>query len=96
MTWEEFRVAFYDRFFPESIRKTRATQFESLRQISHMPVVEYDIQFTQLSRYAPYLVPDEITRSRRFVDGLERSLFELISSPRSQFPSYAAVVNCVG
>ncbi|XP_057422526.1 uncharacterized protein LOC130716576 [Lotus japonicus] len=35
-----------------------------------------------------------MARTRRFVDGLERSLFELVSSQRNQFPSYAAAVDC--
>ena len=48
-----------ERFLPESVRRVRALEFEELKQLPNMIVVEYDVRFTQLSRYAPYLVPTE-------------------------------------
>ena len=48
-----------ERFLPESVRRARAREFEELKQLPNMTVVEYDMRFTQLSRYAPYLVSTE-------------------------------------
>ncbi|WRX19289.1 Retrotransposon gag domain - like 10 [Theobroma cacao] len=55
-TREEFTQAFMERFLPESVRDAKAQEFETLIQAPGMTVSDYDIQFTQLSSYAPYLV----------------------------------------
>ncbi|EOY08649.1 Uncharacterized protein TCM_023509 [Theobroma cacao] len=68
---EEFTQAFMDRFLPESMRDTKAQEFETLMQAPGMIVSDYDIQFTQLSRYAPYLVQTKRERIKRFIKGLQ-------------------------
>ncbi|XP_034895577.1 uncharacterized protein [Populus alba] len=57
-TWKEFSSMFLDRFLPQSIRDARLYEFERLSQGS-MTVDEYDLKFTQLSRYAEHLLPTE-------------------------------------
>ena len=93
-TWEEFREFFMERFLPESVRKAKAREFEDLRQIPSMSVSEYDIRFTQLSRYAPYLVPTERMRIERFIEGLVMPLYRAVAPQMKTFPSYAAAVDC--
>ncbi|EOX94130.1 DNA/RNA polymerases superfamily protein [Theobroma cacao] len=91
LAWSEFSVAFLDRFLPLSVRNARAREFETLVQTSSMTVSEYDIKFTQLARYAPYLVSTEEMKIQRFVDGLVEPLFRAVAS--RDFTTYSAVVD---
>ncbi|EOY08659.1 DNA/RNA polymerases superfamily protein [Theobroma cacao] len=56
-----------------------------------MTVSEYDIKFTQLARYAPYLVSTEEMKIQRFVDGLVEPLFRAVAS--RDFTTYSAAVD---
>lgn len=58
---------------------SRAREFETLVQLDQMTVMEYNIQFMRLSRYAPHLVATEQMRVQRFVDGLKNYLFRAIA-----------------
>ncbi|WRX26672.1 Retrotransposon gag domain - like 10 [Theobroma cacao] len=80
LAWSEFSAAFLDRFLPLNVRNARAKEFETLVQTSSMTVSEYDIKFTQLSRYAPYLISTEEIKIQRFVDGLVEPLFRAVAS----------------
>ncbi|EOX94096.1 Uncharacterized protein TCM_003239 [Theobroma cacao] len=91
LAWSEFSVAFLDRFLPLSVRNARAREFETLVQTSSMTVSEYDIKFTQLARYAPYLVSTEEMKIQRFVDGLVEPLFRAVAS--RDFTTYSAAVD---
>ena len=57
MTWEVFKKAFLDRFFPREKRESKVVEFINLRQ-EGMSVLEYSLKFTKLSKYAPSLVSD--------------------------------------
>ncbi|EOX94071.1 Uncharacterized protein TCM_003164 [Theobroma cacao] len=91
LTWEEFTQAFIDRFLPESVRDDKEQEFETLMQALGMIVSDYDIQFTQLSRYAPYLVQTERERIKRFIKGLHKLIYKILVSKR--FTSYLEVVD---
>ncbi|WRX29259.1 Reverse transcriptase domain - like 10 [Theobroma cacao] len=91
LAWSEFSVAFLDRFLPLSVRNARAREFETLVQTSSMTVSEYDIKFTQLARYAPYLISTEEMKIQRFVDGLVEPLFRAVAS--RDFTTYSAAVD---
>ncbi|EOY08662.1 Uncharacterized protein TCM_023639 [Theobroma cacao] len=80
-----------DRFLLESVRDAKAQEFETLVQAPRMIVSNYDIQFTQLSRYAPYLVQTERERIKRFIKGLHRPIYRILVSQR--FTSYPEVVD---
>ncbi|WRX28626.1 Reverse transcriptase [Theobroma cacao] len=56
-----------------------------------MTVLDYDIKFTQLSRYAPYLVAIEEIKIQRFVDGLVEPLFRAVAS--RDFNTYSIAVD---
>ncbi|WRX16502.1 Retrotransposon gag domain - like 10 [Theobroma cacao] len=92
LAWSEFSVAFLDRFLPLSARNAKAREFKTLVQTSSMMVSEYDIKFTQLSRYAPYLVSTEEMKIQRFVDGLVEPLFRVVAS--QDFTTYSTAVDC--
>lgn len=59
MTWDEFNMAFLERFLPNSMREAKAHEFETLVQTLGMLMVEYSVKFTELAKYAPYLIIKE-------------------------------------
>ena len=79
VTWEEFKEAFMERFKLESVRSTKVREFEDMKQLPSMYVVEYDIKFMQLSQYAQHLVPTEKMKIEKFINGLARPLFKMVA-----------------
>ena len=79
LAWDEFIELFLAHFLPQSVRDSRAREFETLVQIEQMSVMEYNIQFMRLSRYAPHLVATEKLRVQRFLEGLKSYLFRAIA-----------------
>ncbi|WMV24299.1 hypothetical protein MTR67_017684 [Solanum verrucosum] len=69
LDWEKFKATFLDRFFPLEIREAKVLGFINLHQGS-VSVREYDLKFTQLSKYAPTMVVDSRTRMSKFVSGV--------------------------
>ncbi|XP_039139008.1 uncharacterized protein LOC120276350 [Dioscorea cayenensis subsp. rotundata] len=72
-TWEQFKEAFYAKYFPLSRRAQMERQFLNLKQGS-MTVEEYEAEFDRLSQFAPSLVEDENNKSYRFVEGLKNHI----------------------
>ena len=68
------------RFLPASSRANLAMEFKRLTQAPGMIVSEYDAHFTQLSRYAPDMVPTNAPRIERFIQGLANLMFTTLSS----------------
>ncbi|WRX28627.1 Retrotransposon gag domain - like 10 [Theobroma cacao] len=75
-----------------SVRNARAREFETLVQAPSMTVSEYDIKFTQMARYAPYLLSIEEMKIQRFVYGLIEPLFRAVAS--RDFKTYSIIVDC--
>ena len=55
-------------------------------------VDEYDMKFTQLSRYVELLLPTKEWRVKRFIRGLKPSMFIVMVS--QVFPSYSSTIDC--
>uniref|UniRef100_A0A1U7W3T7 Uncharacterized protein LOC104224715 n=1 Tax=Nicotiana sylvestris TaxID=4096 RepID=A0A1U7W3T7_NICSY len=62
-------LLFSSQWVPRSQREERRRQFEYLHQ-GDMTVSQYEVRFSELARYAPWMVPTNRERIRRFVDGL--------------------------
>ena len=62
MTWEEFKKLFNGKYFPDSVRVSKRTEFASLKQ-GKMTVTEYVQRFEELSRFAPAHGGDERAQS---------------------------------
>lgn len=77
LTWNGFRDAFYDKYFPESVRRQKEDEFIKLQQRSKT-VAEYEADFTRLSKFAPSLVATDLSRARRFESGLRPRIKEAI------------------
>ncbi|XP_015075587.1 uncharacterized protein LOC107019707 [Solanum pennellii] len=75
VTWEMFKTAFLQRFFPREMREAKVEEFINLKQGS-MTVREYSLKFVKLSRYATSLVSNNIDEMSRFLTGITRDVEE--------------------
>jgi hypothetical protein len=67
--WVEFKKIFLEKHFPMSVHYKLEEEFMTLTQ-GGKSVLQYEQEFNRLSRYAPTLVSDEATKTRRFIKGL--------------------------
>ncbi|KAA0042144.1 putative polyprotein, identical [Cucumis melo var. makuwa] len=61
ISWDEFKKAFFDKFYPRSFRDAKRNEFLRLTQGS-MTVTEYEKKYTELSKYATRVIEDEVER----------------------------------
>ncbi|XP_042033546.1 uncharacterized protein LOC121780087 [Salvia splendens] len=69
LSWDDFLREFSDKYMPPVYRDEKQREFLSLKQGS-ISVADYEVKFTQLSRYASALLPTEQDKCRRFEEGL--------------------------
>ncbi|XP_057969317.1 uncharacterized protein LOC131158465 [Malania oleifera] len=48
------------------------------QKLGDMTVVEYAAKFLELSRFAPFLIPNEIRKVRKFKKGIRRRIYEVV------------------
>ncbi|XP_035541661.1 uncharacterized protein LOC118344664 [Juglans regia] len=77
VSWPHFKQNFFDRFFPRADREARAREFANLVQ-GTMTVRQYAAKFAELSRFAPYLIPDEEKKARKFEECLNYQIYERV------------------
>ncbi|XP_028110954.1 uncharacterized protein LOC114309421 [Camellia sinensis] len=77
LTWDRFLGLFYDKYFPQSMRDKKVTEFETLRQ-GNKTVAEYEAQFAELAWFAPHMgaILDRVNMLKlpTYVDVLERAV----------------------
>ncbi|MQL93461.1 hypothetical protein Taro_026104 [Colocasia esculenta] len=73
ITWSEFLDVFNDTFFSIQVQQVKREQFRTLQQ-SNSSVLEYQMRFMALSRYAPYVVSDNNMVVEYFIRGLRVEL----------------------
>ena len=67
MTWEVFKKAFLDRFFPREIWEAKVVEIINILQ-GGISVNEYSLKFTKLSKYAPSFVFNPKDEMNNFCD----------------------------
>ncbi|XP_026451394.1 uncharacterized protein LOC113351666 [Papaver somniferum] len=72
-TWVEFRLAFLNKYFPQTARNQRMIEFMQLTQ-RNMTVAQYQAKFEELSRFAIHLVENEELKAFKFQEGLRPSI----------------------
>ncbi|XP_069148177.1 uncharacterized protein [Solanum lycopersicum] len=72
-TWEIFKKAFLDRFFPREKKEDKMEEFINLLQVD-ISILEYSLEFTKLAKFAPFLVSDPRDERSRFVTGVSNDL----------------------
>ena len=75
ITWELFKTACIERFFPREMRKAKVVEFINLKQGS-MKVGEYSLKYVKLSMYATSLVPNSRDEMSRFLTRINGDLEE--------------------
>ncbi|XP_028070028.1 uncharacterized protein LOC114272508 [Camellia sinensis] len=90
MTWERFLEAFYEKYFPDSLREQKASEFIHLKQET-MTVAEYESKFTQLARFATYVILTETRKTRKFEAGLDAGIKDRLEVLK--LPTYIEVVD---
>ncbi|KAL3617349.1 hypothetical protein CASFOL_038762 [Castilleja foliolosa] len=78
-TWENFKTAMNDKYFPQSYTDQKESEFLHLKQGS-MTVTEYERKFNELSRFASHLVNTDARRSARFQRGLQPDIARILAS----------------
>ena len=72
-TWAQFKTTFHTEFCPPAFVETKRLEFETLTQGS-MTVSEYERRFRELSDFCPNLIANEVSKKRRFLDGLSEMI----------------------
>ena len=73
MTWAEFQELFMGKYFPETARHAKAQEFLELKQ-GATTMMDYVARFTELARFADDYVATDVTKVRRFENGLKLSI----------------------
>ena len=83
MTWAKFQELFMGKYFPETARHAKAQEFLELKQEA-TTVMDYVARFTELARFADDYVATDLTKVRRFENGLKLSIRARIVGLRLQ------------
>ncbi|KAL8102858.1 hypothetical protein AgCh_027400 [Apium graveolens] len=70
LTWEKFTEMFLEKYFPSYMQDQLEMKFLDLRQ-EDMSVAEYEVKFSELSRFGPEYVNTEAKKAKRFQQGLK-------------------------
>ncbi|MQM08419.1 hypothetical protein Taro_041274 [Colocasia esculenta] len=77
ITWSEFLDVFNDTFFLIQVQQVKREKFRTLQQ-GNSSVLEYQMRFMALSRYAPYVVSDNNMMVEYFIRGLRVELQDAV------------------
>ena len=90
MTWERFKMAMTDKYFPRTVHLQKERDFIRLEQ-GDRTVAEYEAEFAKLSKYAPTLVSDEASRARRLEEGFRADIRHAVAN--FELDTYEQVLN---
>ncbi|XP_052206783.1 uncharacterized protein LOC127811112 [Diospyros lotus] len=78
ITWEQFKIAFNDKYFPEYWREVKKQEFLKLNQSEDMFVVQYEAKFSKLIKYVPMYTTDEFEKAQKFFQGLRKEVKQVL------------------
>ncbi|XP_058775800.1 uncharacterized protein LOC131650077 [Vicia villosa] len=86
--WQHFKVAFLEKYFPNSVRTQKEREFQNFKQ-GDMSVSEYAEKFEDLADYSRQAVyaPDELWKIDQFMMGLRADIAHSVS--QREFTTYA-------
>ncbi|XP_057980171.1 uncharacterized protein LOC131165985 [Malania oleifera] len=73
VTWARFKDLFFERYFPVTVRNVKMKEFISLEQ-GQLTIQQYAASFQELSRFAPFMVPDEVMKAWKFQRGPRKEI----------------------
>ncbi|XP_057962330.1 uncharacterized protein LOC131153899 [Malania oleifera] len=68
---------FFDHYFPATVREAKVAGFLKLTQ-GNLMVQQYVAKFIEDSRFAPYVVPNEVKKARMFKRGLRQDIYKQV------------------
>ena len=83
MIWAEFHGLFMSKYFPAAAKHAKPQEFLELRK-GTMTVMEYMARFNELARFGDDYVATDMTKVRRFENGLKLSIWGKIVGLRLQ------------
>ncbi|XP_038902446.1 uncharacterized protein LOC120089092 [Benincasa hispida] len=81
VSWQQFNQAFYNRYFPLTVRYQKEVEFLNLCQ-ENMSVAEYEQKIDRLSHSVPRLVDTEEKKVERFTWGLREGIRGIVTAFR--------------
>ncbi|XP_057969318.1 uncharacterized protein LOC131158467 [Malania oleifera] len=69
---------FFDHYFPATVREAKVIKFVKLT-LGSLTAQQYAAKFIELSRFAPYIIPNEVKRVRMFERGLRQDIFKQVA-----------------
>ncbi|XP_028063556.1 uncharacterized protein LOC114266814 [Camellia sinensis] len=90
MTWAQFNAIFYDKYFPQCFQDRKVLEFQELKQ-ANMSVAEYEAKYTELARFAPYIVDTDYEKARKFEGGLDLDILDRVGV--LNLPTYVNVLD---
>uniref|UniRef100_A0A2N9FR12 CCHC-type domain-containing protein n=1 Tax=Fagus sylvatica TaxID=28930 RepID=A0A2N9FR12_FAGSY len=69
LTWTNFLEAFYEKYFPDSVRDQKELEFQQLEH-KDLTIGQYETKFTELARFAPHLIEEDSKKAKKFLPGL--------------------------
>ena len=89
ITWERFTELFLEKYLPKYLQDQMEIKFLELKQ-EDMTVAEYEMKFTELSKFVPEYVDTEPKKAKRFQHGLKPWIRSRVAVFELQ--NYASVV----
>ncbi|XP_057965471.1 uncharacterized protein LOC131156037 [Malania oleifera] len=77
MTWDRFKEVFFKRYFPASVRDTKADEFLSLTQ-GTLTVQNYASRYIELYCFASCMISNEYEKAQKFGKGLWKDICRLV------------------
>ncbi|XP_028109680.1 uncharacterized protein LOC114308060 [Camellia sinensis] len=90
MTWSQFKVIFYEKYFPQCFKDRKVSEFQELKQ-SKMSVAEYEAKFTELARFAPHMADTDYKKAQKFEGELDLDVFDRVGILK--LPTYVEVLD---
>ena len=79
VSWVQFKEECTDKFVPASYRDAKAEEFFRLEQ-GTLSVTDYERSFSDLVRHVPFIMDDEVLKTKRFAVGLRPEIRTIVTS----------------
>lgn len=79
VTWEEFKKAFRNKFYPRSFCDAKRDKFMNFVQ-GNLIVAKYEKRFTELTKYALAFVIDETGKCKNFEHKLKAKIMTSVTA----------------
>ncbi|PKA51241.1 Ras-related protein RABA2a [Apostasia shenzhenica] len=73
LSWAKFVEVFFEKYFSDVVRDRKVLEFIKLEQ-GDLSVDQYEARFTELSRFAPELVANDLNKAKKFKRGLKQEI----------------------